>query len=227
MTTETHRASTETESEHLGDGLLRRAADLRNRFLVTLPFTVIVLGLSMVPALQFSGWQWVVAFASLPVVIWGAAPFHRAAFQAGRHGSSTMDTLVSLGVIASSLWSWYALIFGGAGMLGMRMHMSLIPARSHATHAEIYFEGACAIVTFLLAGRLMEARTRYHSGDALRSLLELGAKDAILVEGSGSERTYRTLAASELTVGDRFQVRPGDKIATDGIVEEGTSELDT
>ena len=227
MTTETHRASTETESEHLGDGLLRRAADLRNRFLVTLPFTVIVLGLSMVPALQFSGWQWVVAFASLPVVIWGAAPFHRAAFQAGRHGSSTMDTLVSLGVIASSLWSWYALIFGGAGMLGMRMHMSLIPARSHATHAEIYFEGACAIVTFLLAGRLMEARTRYHSGDALRSLLELGAKDAILVEGSGSERTYRTIAASELAVGDRFQVRPGDKIATDGIVEEGTSALDT
>ena len=227
MTTETHRASTETESEHLGDGLLRRAADLRNRFLVTLPFTVIVLGLSMVPALQFSGWQWVVAFASLPVVIWGAAPFHRAAFQAGRHGSSTMDTLVSLGVIASSLWSWYALVFGGAGMLGMRMHMSLIPARSHATHAEIYFEGACAIVTFLLAGRLMEARTRYHSGDALRSLLELGAKDAILVEGSGSERTYRTIAASELAVGDRFQVRPGDKIATDGIVEEGTSALDT
>ena len=227
MTPETHRASTETESEHLGDGLLRRAADLRNRFLVTLPFTVIVLGLSMVPTLQFSGWQWVVAFASLPVVIWGAAPFHRAAFQAGRHGSSTMDTLVSLGVIASSLWSWYALIFGGAGMLGMRMQMSLIPARSHATHAEIYFEGACAIVTFLLAGRLMEARTRYHSGDALRSLLELGAKDAILVEGSGSARSYRTIAASELTVGDRFQVRPGDKIATDGIVEEGTSALDT
>lgn len=227
MTTETRHTSPDTESEHLGDGLLRRAADLRNRFLVTLPFTIIVLGLSMVPPLQFPGWQWVVAFASLPVVIWGAAPFHRAAFQAGRHGSSTMDTLVSLGVIASSLWSWYALLFGGAGMIGMRMHMSLIPASSHATHAEIYFEGACAIVTFLLAGRLMEARTRYHSGDALRSLLELGAKDAILVEGSGSERSYRTIAASELTVGDRFQVRPGDKIATDGIVEEGTSALDT
>ena len=227
MTPETRHTSPDTETEHLGDGLLRRAADLRNRFLVTLPFTVIVLGLSMVPTLQFSGWQWVVAFASLPVVIWGAAPFHRAAFQAGRHGSSTMDTLVSLGVIASSLWSWYALIFGGAGMLGMRMQMSLIPARSHATHAEIYFEGACAIVTFLLAGRLMEARTRYHSGDALRSLLELGAKDAILVEGSGSARSYRTIAASELAVGDLFQVRPGDKIATDGIVEEGTSALDT
>ena len=227
MTTETHRTSHDTENEHLGDGLLRRAADLRNRFLVTLPFTVIVLGLSMVPTLQFSGWQWVVAFASLPVVIWGAAPFHRAAFQAGRHGSSTMDTLVSLGVIASSLWSWYALIFGGAGMLGMRMQMSLIPARSHATHAEIYFEGACAIVTFLLAGRLMEARTRYHSGDALRSLLELGAKDAILVEGSGADRQFRTIPAAELRVGNLFQVRPGDKVATDGIVEEGTSALDT
>ena len=227
MTTETHRTSTDTESEHLGDGLLRRAADLRTRFLVTLPFTIIVLGLSMVPPLQFPGWQWVVAFASLPVVIWGAAPFHRAAFQAGRHGSSTMDTLVSLGVIASSLWSWYALIFGGAGMIGMRMHMSLIPASSHATHAEIYFEGACAIVTFLLAGRLMEARTRYHSGDALRSLLELGAKDAILVEGSGADRQFRTIPAAELRVGDLFQVRPGDKIATDGIVEEGSSALDT
>lgn len=227
MTTETRHTSTDTESEHLGDGLLRRAADLRNRFLVTLPFTIIVLGLSMVPPLQFPGWQWVVAFASLPVVIWGAAPFHRAAFQAGRHGSSTMDTLVSLGVIASSLWSWYALLFGGAGMIGMRMHMSLIPASSHATHADIYFEGACAIVTFLLAGRLMEARTRYHSGDALRSLLELGAKDAILVEGSGNERTYRTIPAAELRVGDLFQVRPGDKVATDGIVEEGSSALDT
>ena len=227
MTTETHRTSHDTENEHLGDGLLRRAADLRNRFLVTLPFTIIVLGLSMVPPLQFPGWQWVVAFASLPVVIWGAAPFHRAAFQAGRHGSSTMDTLVSLGVIASSLWSWYALLFGGAGMIGMRMHMSLIPASSHATHAEIYFEGACAIVTFLLAGRLMEARTRYHSGDALRSLLELGAKDAILVEGSGADRQFRTIPAAELRVGDLFQVRPGDKVATDGIVEEGSSALDT
>ena len=227
MTTKTHRTSTDTESEHLGDGLLRRAADLRNRFLVTLPFTIIVLGLSMVPPLQFPGWQWVAAFASLPVVIWGAAPFHRAAFQAGRHGSSTMDTLVSLGVIASSLWSWYALLFGGAGMIGMRMHMSLIPASSHATHAEIYFEGACAIVTFLLAGRLMEARTRYHSGDALRSLLELGAKDAILVEGSGADRQFRTIPAAELRVGDLFQVRPGDKVATDGIVEEGSSALDT
>ena len=227
MTTETRHTSPDTESEHLGDGLLRRAADLRNRFLVTLPFTIIVLGLSMVPPLQFPGWQWVVAFASLPVVIWGAAPFHRAAFQAGRHGSSTMDTLVSLGVIASSLWSWYALLFGGAGMIGMRMHMSLIPASSHATHAEIYFEGACAIVTFLLAGRLMEARTRYHSGDALRSLLELGAKEAILVEGSGADRQFRTIPAAELRVGDLFQVRPGDKVATDGIVEEGSSALDT
>lgn len=227
MTTETRHTSPDTESEHLGDGLLRRAADLRNRFLVTLPFTIIVLGLSMVPPLQFPGWQWVVAFASLPVVIWGAAPFHRAAFQAGRHGSSTMDTLVSLGVIASSLWSWYTLLFGGAGMIGMRMHMSLIPASSHATHAEIYFEGACAIVTFLLAGRLMEARTRYHSGDALRSLLELGAKDAILVEGSGADRQFRTIPAAELRVGDLFQVRPGDKVATDGIVEEGSSALDT
>ena len=185
--------------------------------------------LSMVPAWQFTGWQWVVAVASIPVVTWGAWPFHRAAFAAGRHGSTTMDTLVSLGVIASTLWSWWALLWGGAGMLGMRMHMSLIPRAAHAGHAEIYFEGACMIVVFLLTGRYLEARARYRAGDALRSLLRMGAKEATLVsvDPATGERTETVVPASSLQVGDLFAVRPGEKVATDGVIVEGSSALDT
>ena len=185
--------------------------------------------LSMVPAWQFTGWQWVVAVASIPVVTWGAWPFHRAAFAAGRHGSTTMDTLVSLGVISSTLWSWWALLWGGAGMLGMRMHMSLIPRAAHAGHAEIYFEGACMIVVFLLTGRYLEARARYRAGDALRSLLRMGAKEATLVsvDPATGERTETVVPASSLQVGDLFAVRPGEKVATDGVIVEGSSALDT
>jgi len=185
--------------------------------------------LSMVPAWQFTGWQWVVAAASIPVVTWGAWPFHRAAFAAGRHGSTTMDTLVSLGVISSTLWSWWALLWGGAGMLGMRMHMSLIPRAAHAGHAEIYFEGACMIVVFLLTGRYMEARARYRAGDALRSLLSMGAKEATLVsvDPATGERSESVVPASSLQVGDLFTVRPGEKVATDGVIVEGSSALDT
>jgi len=185
--------------------------------------------LSMVPAWQFTGWQWVVAAASIPVVTWGAWPFHRAAFAAGRHGSTTMDTLVSLGVISSTLWSWWALLWGGAGMLGMRMHMSLIPRAAHAGHAEIYFEGACMIVVFLLTGRYLEARARYRAGDALRSLLRMGAKEATLVtvDPATGERTESVVPASSLQVGDLFAVRPGEKVATDGVIVEGSSALDT
>ena len=166
---------------------------------------------------------------SIPVVTWGAWPFHRAAFAAGRHGSTTMDTLVSLGVISSTLWSWWALLLGGAGMLGMRMHMSLIPRAAHAGHAEIYFEGACMIVVFLLTGRYLEARARYRAGDALRSLLRMGAKEATLVsvDPATGERTESVVPASSLQVGDLFAVRPGEKVATDGIIVEGSSALDT
>jgi len=163
------------------------------------------------------------------VVTWGAWPFHRAAFAAGRHGSTTMDTLVSLGVISSTLWSWWALLWGGAGMLGMRMHMSLIPRAAHAGHAEIYFEGACMIVVFLLTGRYMEARARYRAGDALRSLLSMGAKEATLVsvDPATGERSESVVPASSLQVGDLFTVRPGEKVATDGVIVEGSSALDT
>ena len=213
----------------VGEGTRAHAADLRARLIVSAPLGILAMLLSMVPAWQFTGWQWVVAAASIPVVTWGAWPFHRAAFAAGRHGSTTMDTLVSLGVISSTLWSWWALLWGGAGMLGMRMHMSLIPRAAHAGHAEIYFEGACMIVVFLLTGRYLEARARYRAGDALRSLLRMGAKEATLVrvDPTTGERTETVVPASSLQVGDLFAVRPGEKVATDGVIVEGSSALDT
>lgn len=213
----------------VGEGTRAHAADLRRRLIVSAPLGILAMILSMVPAWQFTGWQWVVAAASIPVVTWGAWPFHRAAFAAGRHGSTTMDTLVSLGVISSTLWSWWALLWGGAGMLGMRMHMSLIPRAAHGGHAEIYFEGACMIVVFLLTGRYLEARARYRAGDALRSLLRMGAKEATLVriDPATGERSEKVVPASSLQVGDLFAVRPGEKVATDGIIVEGSSALDT
>ena len=220
---------TSAPAPQVGEGTCAHAADLRRRLIVSAPLGILAMILSMAPAWQFTGWQWVVAAASIPVVTWGAWPFHRAAFAAGRHGSTTMDTLVSLGVISSTLWSWWALLWGGAGMLGMRMHMSLIPRAAHAGHAEIYFEGACMIVVFLLTGRYLEARARYRAGDALRSLLSMGAKEATLVsiDPATGERSESVVPASSLQVGDLFAVRPGEKVATDGIIVEGSSALDT
>ena len=213
----------------VGEGTRAHAADMRRRLIVSAPLGIVATILSMVPAWQFTGWQWVVAAITIPVVTWGAWPFHRAAFSAGRHGSTTMDTLVSLGVIASTLWSWWALLWGGAGMLGMRMQMSLIPRAAHAGHAEIYFEVASTIVVFLLTGRYLEARARYRAGDALRSLLSMGAKEATLVsvDPATGERSESVVPASSLQVGDLFAVRPGEKVATDGVIVEGSSALDT
>ena len=229
-TASSHGASqASAPTPQVGEGTRAHATDLRRRLIVSAPLGILAMLLSMVPAWQFTGWQWVVAAASIPVVTWGAWPFHRAAFAAGRHGSTTMDTLVSLGVISSTLWSWWALLWGGAGMLGMRMQMSLIPRAAHAGHAEIYFEGACMIVVFLLTGRYREARARYRAGDALRSLLRMGAKEATLVtvDPATGERSEQVVPASSLQVGDLFAVRPGEKVATDGIIVEGSSALDT
>ena len=229
-TASSHGASqASAPAPQVGEGTRAHAADLRRRLIVSAPLGILAMLLSMVPAWQFTGWQWVVAAASIPVVTWGAWPFHRAAFAAGRHGSTTMDTLVSLGVISSTLWSWWALLWGGAGMLGMRMQMSLIPRAAHAGHAEIYFEGACMIVVFLLTGRYLEARARYRAGDALRSLLRMGAKEAthVRIDPETGERTESVVPASSLQVGDLFAVRPGEKVATDGIIVEGSSALDT
>jgi Cu+-exporting ATPase len=201
-----------------------RGTELRGRLRVAAVLTVPVLLLSMIPALQFTGWQWVVAALALPVVTWAAWPFHRAAFRAARHGASTMDTLVSIGIIAASAWSLWALLVGGAGELGMTMTPTLWPrAAEEMAVPELYFEVAAVVTTFLLAGRYAEHRSRRRAGDALRALLDLGAKDAsLLVDG-----TEHRVPVDRLVVGDEFVVRPGEKVATDGVVVSGASALDT
>jgi P-type Cu+ transporter len=182
-----------------------------------------VLALSMIPALQFDGWQWVCLALAAPVATWGAWPFHRSAWKNATHRATTMDTLVSLGVIASFGWSLYALLFGGAGALDMRMTYGS-SAHQHGTHnAEIYLEVASAVTVFLLAGRYLEARARRHAGSVVRSLAELGAKQATLLDANGMERL---VPIDHVQVGDRFVVRAGEKVATDGIVESGYSAID-
>ncbi|MDC7123444.1 heavy metal translocating P-type ATPase [Cellulomonas fimi] len=209
-----------------------RGTDLRRRLRVATVLTVPVLLLSMIPALQFRGWQWVVAALALPVATWAAWPFHKAAARAARHRASTMDTLVSIGIVAATGWSLWALLLGGAGTLGMTMTPTLWPA-ADAGHGEmgmpeLYFEVAAVVATFLLAGRYAEHRSRRRAGDALRALLDLGAKDvALLVTGPDGRRTEQRVPVARLTVGDEFTVRPGEKVATDGVVVSGTSALDT
>jgi Cu+-exporting ATPase len=208
-----------------------RGADLRRRLRVATVLSVPVLLLSMIPALQFSGWQWLVTVLALPVATWAAWPFHRAAARAARHGSSTMDTLVSIGIIAATGWSLWALLLGGAGEIGTTMTPSLWPAAdSHGGMAmpELYFEVAAVVTTFLLAGRYAEHRSRRRAGDALRALLDLGAKDvALLVTGPDGRQVEQRVPISRLGAGDEFAVRPGEKIATDGVVVRGTSAVDT
>ncbi|OLO58519.1 ATPase P [Actinomyces oris] len=229
----------------LGASHMERAADLRQRLIYCLILSVPIMAISMVPALQIPGWQWMVALMALPVAVWGAWPFHKAAFRALRHGAFTMDTLVSLGVIAATGWSLWALVLGGAGHIGMRMSMELLPrSQGHAAH--MYFESAAWVTTFLLAGRYAEARAKYRSGDALRALLELGAKEVtrvVLTSPSGSRdavdvldedgapraeatRTEERISIEDLAAGDLFLVRPGEKVAADGVVVEGRSAVD-
>ncbi|GIG34659.1 carbonate dehydratase [Cellulomonas pakistanensis] len=208
-----------------------RGADLRRRLRVAAVLTVPVLLLSMVPAWQFRGWQWLVAALALPVATWAAWPFHRAAVRAARHGASTMDTLVSIGIVAATGWSLWALLLGGAGALGMTMEPTLWPAADDGmgTHMpELYFEVAAVVTTFLLAGRYAEHRSRRRAGDALRALLDLGAKDvALLVTGPDGRRAEQRVPVDRLRAGDEFSVRPGEKVATDGVVLSGTSAVDT
>lgn len=218
------------EGEDTSAPVADRGADLRRRLIGAAILTVPVLLLSMIPALQFDAWQWVVVVLALPVVTWAAWPFHRAAARAARHGSSTMDTLVSLGVIAASAWSLWAVLLGGAGEIGMRMEPTLVPraAMPGMETPELYFEVAAVVTTFLLAGRYAEHRSRRRAGDALRSLLALGATDVALLEtDDAGRRTERRVPVASLRVGDVFAVRPGEKVATDGVVLEGTSALDT
>jgi len=198
-------------------------APLRQRLLVSLALMLPVLAMSMVPPLQFDNWQWLSLTLAAPVVVWGAWPFHRAAWANLRHGTATMDTLISVGVLAAFGWSLYALFVGYAGMPGMTMDFDLWASGSGAGADEIYLEVATAVTVFILAGRYFEARSKRRAGAALTALLELGAKDVAILDGDGAERR---VAVEQLAVGDRFVVRPGEKVATDGVVEEGTSAVD-
>ena len=195
---------------------------LRQRLTVSAVLAVPVIVLSMVPALQFLYWQWLSLTLAAPVVVWGGLPFHRAAWTNLRHGAATMDTLVSLGTLAAFGWSAWALFLGDAGMPGMRHGFDLTVSRADAG-TQIYLEAAAGVTAFLLLGRYLEARSKRRAGAALRALLELGAKDvAVLRDG----REVR-IPVAELAVGDRFVVRPGEKIATDGQVAAGASAVDT
>ena len=191
------------------------------RLLISAVLTVPVVLLSMVPALQFDYWQWVALALASPVAVWGAWPFHRAALANLRHRAATMDTLISVGVSAAYLWSVWALLFTHAGTPGMKMTMSLLADKDGGSH--LYLEVAAAVTTFILAGRYFEARAKRSSGAALRALLDMGVKDvAVLRDGSTETR----IPVEQLAVGDVFVVRPGEKIATDGVVVSGTSAVD-
>jgi Cu+-exporting ATPase len=199
---------------------------LRQRLLVSAVLAAPVLALAMIGPLQFTNWQWASLTLAAPVVVWGALPFHQAAWTNAKHRAATMDTLISLGVSAAFLWSLWALFLGDAGAAGMRMHFTLLPAQ-HGRTDEIYLEVASAVTVFILAGRYFEARAKKRSGAALRALLDLGAKNVtVLVPGPRDTLIERQIPTSDLSVGATFLVRPGEKIATDGVVLEGSSAVD-
>lgn len=194
---------------------------LRRRLLISAALSLPVALMSMIPPLQFEYWQWLALTLAAPVAVWGAWPFHRAAAVNLRHGAATMDTLISLGVIASFGWSLYALFFGGAGMPGMTMTFTLVGAPRAGGH-EIYLEVAALVTVFILAGRYIEARAKRASSEALRALLELGATDAAKLQNGVETR----VPVSQLVVGDTVVVRPGEKIPSDGLVTAGLSSVD-
>ena len=204
------------------DASERELRNLRTRLIVSGVLTLPVLALAMIPPLQFDYWQWLSLQLATPVVLWGAWPFHRAAWQNLKHGAATMDTLISLGVLAAWGWSIVALFFLGAGEPEMRMSFDLIPEQGAGTE-EIYLEVAAVVTTFILAGRFFEAASKRRAGAALRALLELGAKEVSVLDDDGTERL---VSIDTLERGMAFVVRPGEKIATDGVVTEGTSAVD-
>ncbi|WP_420311675.1 heavy metal translocating P-type ATPase [Streptomyces sp. YS-B37] len=196
-------------------------ASLRERLTVSALLALPVVLLSMVPALQFDNWQWLALTLAAPVVVWGGLPFHKAAFTNARHGAATMDTLVSVGTLAAFGWSLWALFFGDAGMAGMHDEFRLTVARTDGA-STIYLEVAAGVVALILLGRYLEVRSKRRAGAALRALMQLGAKDVAVLRNGREVR----LPVAELAVGDRFVVRPGEKIATDGTVVEGVSAVD-
>ncbi|MDQ2751190.1 MAG: heavy metal translocating P-type ATPase [Actinomycetota bacterium] len=204
-----------------GDAIEDEQAALRQRLVVSAVLALPVLVLAAVPAAQFTSWQWLSLTLASPVVVWGGWPFHLAAWRNLRHRAATMDTLISMGTLAAYGWSLYALFFGSAGEPGMRMRFD-IAASSGSGAGDIYLEVAAAVVVFMLAGRYFEARAKRRSGAALRALLDLGAKDVAVVRSGGELR----VPVEELLAGDLFIVRPGEKIAADGVIESGASAID-
>ncbi|MBE1575411.1 heavy metal translocating P-type ATPase [Amycolatopsis roodepoortensis] len=196
-------------------------APLRQRLIGSAVLSVPVILLAMVPAFQFTYWQWISLTLAAPVLVWAAWPFHKAAWANLRHGAATMDTLISMGTLAAFLWSLYALLFGSAGTPGMTHAFELTVERM-AGDGNIYLEVAAGVTTFILAGRYFEARSKRRAGAALRALLELGAKDVAVLREGKEER----IPVDQLAVGDLFVVRPGEKVATDGVITEGSSAVD-
>lgn len=216
-----HSTETVKPTDTEGDSAPSATRQLRHRLLVTLALAVPVVAIAMIPALQFTNWQWFSLTLTAPIVVWGGAQFHRAAWVNAKHGAATMDTLISLGAIAAFGWSVYALFFGNAGMPGMKHPFSLAIQRGDSSSA-LYFEVAATLITAILAGRYFETRSKEKAGSALRALLELGAKDVAVLRDGAEIR----IPVGELRVGQEFLVRPGEKIATDGVVVKGNSALD-
>ncbi|MCA2203534.1 cation-translocating P-type ATPase [Streptomyces sp. SMS_SU21] len=209
------------DEDDTASGADPETAALRARLVVSALLSLPVVLLAMVPSLQFDNWQWLSLTLAAPVVAWGAAPFHRAAWTNLRHGAATMDTLVSVGTLAAFGWSLWALFLGDAGEPGMRHPFELTVSRADGA-SMIYLEVAAGVTTFILLGRYLEVRSKRQAGAALRALMELGAKDVTVLRDGREVR----VPAERLTVGDRFLVRPGEKIATDGTVVEGSSAVD-
>ncbi|MGW8718380.1 heavy metal translocating P-type ATPase [Streptomyces althioticus] len=209
------------DEEETSPGTDPETAALRTRLIVSALLALPVVLLAMIPPLQFDNWQWLSLTLAAPVVVWGAAPFHRAAWTNLRHGAATMDTLVSVGTLAAFGWSLWALFLGDAGEPGMRHPFELTVSRADGA-SMIYLEVAAGVTAFILLGRYLEARSKRQAGAALRALLELGAKDVTVLRDGREVR----VPAERLAVGDRFVVRPGEKIATDGTVVEGSSAVD-
>ncbi|WP_419665455.1 heavy metal translocating P-type ATPase [Streptomyces sp. 2-1] len=213
---------TQPEGDNGAAGADDELRPLRERLITAVVLAVPVVAMAMIPALQFEYWQWLSLTLAAPVVTYAAWPFHKAAFTNARHGAATMDTLISVGTSAAFLWSLWALFLGTAGTPGMTHPFELTIARGDGA-GNIYLEAAAGVTAFILAGRYFEARSKRKAGAALKALLELGAKDVTLLRPDGREQTVPT---AELKVGDRFLVRPGEKIATDGTVVEGSSAVD-
>ncbi len=194
---------------------------LRRRLLISAALAAPVVAMAMSPALQVDHWQWYSLALATPVVSWGAWPFHKVAWANAKHAAASMDTLISIGVLAAFGWSLWALLVGDAGMVGMKMAFSLNVRRGSGLH-EIYLEVASAVTVFILTGRYLEARAKRRAGAALRALLELGAKEVVVLRDGAEVR----IPVDDLRVGDHFVVRPGEKVATDGVVTEGSSAID-